>query len=222
MKLKTLIVTTVICGGFLVRPSIAQTNQLGSAYVSADLGAFISSRSGFSDTYNSNAGFAFGGGIGLPLSNHLYLRANASYFSKSGTPWWYTYSFQNGVTTLVSKTRDGSAKFTQWMVNGGLQYDFFLSNLNSFGVGAGVTYTNFSEKLRSANGLGSSDQSGQGVLGFYGGLSGERSFEGSPFAIFADAQYNYARHDVSSVIGNYGGLNLSIGLRYYFAQRSRE
>ena len=222
MKLKTLIVTTFICSGFLVRPSVAQTSQLGSASVSLDFGGFVSSRSGFSDTYGSNLGLALGGGVGLPLTNHLYLCGKATYFSKSGTPWWYTYGYQNGVWTIISKTREGSATFTQWIINGGLQYDFLLSKVYSLGVDGGVTYTNFSEKVESANGLGSSNESGRGILGFYGGVSGERSFEESPFAIFVDAQYNNARLDVASAIGNYGGINLSVGVRYYFGQRSKE
>ncbi len=218
MKLRTIIVAAFICGSIIARTSVAQTNQLGAAYVSAHLGAFVTSQSGFSDTYDSNLGFAFGAGVGLPLANQLYLCAKVSYFSKSGTPWWYTYG-QGGI---ISRERSGSAKFSQWIVNGGLQYDFFLSRVYSLGIGAGLTYTSFSEKLQESNGTGSVNETGKGFLGFYGGLSSERSFEGSPFAIFADAQYNYARQVITAAVGNYGGVNLSAGVRYYFGQRSKE
>lgn len=218
MNNKLFVAAAIMCSCVFAGRSSAQTAGLGTPYLSAHLGTFITSRSGFSNTYNSNVGFAYGAGVGLPLTSNLYLCGEATYFTKSGTPWWYTYNYQNGVSTIVSKERNGSATFTQWIIDGGLQYNFAISKRYSLGVGAGLTYTTFSEKTQSANGLGSADVTGQGALGFYGGLSGERRFEGSPFAIFADIQYNYARQSVVAAVGNYGGTNLSLGLRYYFKQ----
>lgn len=180
MKLKAFIATTLICGGFFVRPSTAQTNQLGPAYVSAGLGEFVTSQIGFTDNYNSRTGFVFSGGAGLLLPNRLCLCANATYFSMNGTAWEYDYGpvHPNQVPVLISKTSDGWTKFTQWIVNLGFRREFLLSKVYSLGLGLGGTYINFSKTMQSK--AGSYDESGQRVFGIYGGLSGERRLEGTP------------------------------------------
>lgn len=218
MKYKTIVIAAFMCCVLFASQSIAGTKRLVGPYLSAHLGAFISSRSDFASTYNSNTGLAFGVGAGLPFTSQLYLCARATYFSKSGTPWWYTYSFQNGTTTLVSKVRDGSAEFKQWIFNAGLRYNFPILTTYQLGVGAGVTVTMFSESDRSANGLGSSENSGEGALGYYGELDIQRRLRNTPLVVFGDVRYNLTRQTVLAAVGNYGGVDLSIGVRCIFQQ----
>ena len=202
-------------------PVISQTTELRSAFVSANLGGFVALREGFSKVYDSNIGFAFGAGLGLPLSTRMYLYGKATYFSKTGVPVIYTYTYQNGNLVSVTETRDGTASFKQWIINGGLQYNVFLSEEYALPINGGVTYTRISEEQRSSSGSVSSSTDGTGILGFFAGVGLERNFQDSPFSLFSEIQYNYSRRDILTQVGNYGGWNLTLGFRYYFEYRRR-
>lgn len=218
MKTKSFVLATIILIGFLVSPSMATTNQLksNSGYLSIHAGGFIISQSGFSNTYGSNLGPAFGVGLGLALTTHLFLCTKASYFTKQGTPLWVTYGFTNGKSTIISESRNGSANFREWILDGGMKYDFFISKPYNLGLEGGITVITFADRAQSANGQDSFQDNGEGAFGFYAGLSLERRFKRNPFAVFADAQYNYALKNVATAVGNYGGMSLSLGVRYYF------
>jgi hypothetical protein len=193
---------------------ISQTTDNPSAFISANLGGFITAYEGFSKVYDSNIGFAFGAGLGLPLTNRLYIYGKATYFAKKGVPVVSTYNFQNGNLVSITETKDGSASYKQWIFNGGLQYNLALSNEFNLGINGGITYTRITEEKKSSN--VSSSLNTSGVLGFFGGVGIEKKFQESPFAVFAESQYNYSRKDIIAAVGNYGGLNMSLGLRYFF------
>jgi hypothetical protein len=206
----------------LSHSSSSQTQEFKSPFVSGNLGCFVTSLKDFSKVYDSNIGFAFGGGVGLPLSSRTYLYGKATYFLKSGVPVIYTYSYQNGTIVSVTESRDGgTATFHQWIFNGGIHYNFFLSEEFTLGVDGGLTYAKISETMQSATATLSSTLDAAGALGFFAGLGLERNFSQSPFTVFAEAQYNYIRHDILTAVGNYGGANLTFGLRYYFKERRR-
>jgi hypothetical protein len=202
-------------------PAVSQTVEQRSAFVSANLGGFVALREDFSKVYDSNLGFAFGGGLGLPLSSRMYLYGKATYFFKTGVPVIYTYTYQDGNLVSITERRDGTASFKQWIINGGLQYNVFLSEDYTFPINGGITYTRISEEQRSSSGSLSSSIDGTGILGLFGGVGVERNFQDSPFSVFAETQYNYSRRDILTAVGNYGGWNLTLGVRYYFKDRRR-
>ncbi|MGE5379233.1 MAG: hypothetical protein ACM3KN_00195, partial [Candidatus Aminicenantes bacterium] len=120
----------------------SQSNIPAPFYLSLNAGGFITAHENFSKTYDSNFGLTFGGGIGLPLSSKMYLTGRAVYFSKSGVPTIYHYAYdQNG--ELVTQTKDGSAKYTQWFINGGLEYKVPLSESLTLYPMAGITYSKY-------------------------------------------------------------------------------
>jgi hypothetical protein len=198
---------------------LSQTAELRSAFVSANVGVFVTANANFSKVYDSKAGFVFGGGIGLPLSTRAYLYGKVTYFSKSGVPVIYTYTYQNGNLVSITETKGGTATFKQWIFNGGIQYNIFLSEDFTLGITGGIAYSRFSEEQRSPASSLTSTIDGTGVFGFFGGIGIEKNFQGSPFSVFAEAQYNYSRRDLVGVVGDYGGLNLDLGIRYYFKDR---
>lgn len=79
----------------------------------------------------------------------------------------------------------------------------------------------FSEEIRVNGSNTSSSVKGRGLLGIFVGVELEHRFAGGPFSIFGEAQYNLAWPIISSLIGNYGGANLTEGLRYYFKDSRR-
>jgi len=200
----------------------SQNENIKSPYLSVHSGVFLISIDNFDKTYNSQLGLVYGFGVGLPLSTKSYLYGKATLFTKSGTTIIQTYNFENGTPVLVSETRKGSAKFTQWIINGGYLYNFFLSRDWTLGINGGITYIRVSEEQKNKSGTIGSSVDGSGILGFYIGGVLEKNFDKSPFSLFIEPQFNFTRGDVLRYVGNYGGLNINIGARYYLKERRLE
>jgi hypothetical protein len=54
-------------------------------------------------------------------------------------------------------------------------------------------------------------------VGLFLGLGLEKRFQDGPIAILAEGQYNLTEGGLIAALGNCGGTNLSLGLRYYIA-----
>ena len=198
----------------------SQTTEPKSAFVSINTGGFITAHQDFTKVYSSSFGLTYGAGVGLPLSSRMHLYGKATYFSKTGVPVLYSNTYDStGAIIKSTETKDGTATFKQWIVNGGLQYDFPLSEDFTVAINGGATYSSIKENRSSLNGTVNGGINGSGILGYFGGLSLEKSFPDSPFAVFAESQYNFSRNDILNFIGNYGGTNLTVGIRYYFKGR---
>jgi hypothetical protein len=221
-KARQLLLFSLLFAGSLC----AQDSNQNSAFISANLGGFITAHEGFANTYDSKFGFAPEVSLGLPLSTRLYLFGKATYFAKTGVPLITTYSIDtSGTVTIISQRKEGTAKFHQWLFNLGLFYDIPLSENYLLAVEAGGTMTTFGENIEYHDYMGeltSEESGGGGFLGFFAGLSLERNFGDSPFSVFAEAQYNFSRSDPLSLIGKYGGTNLSLGAKYYFGDRRKK
>jgi len=200
----------------------AQSENLRSPFLSVHSGVFFTSVDNFDKTYDSQLGLVYGLGVGLPLSTRSYLYGKASLFSKSGTPVVQTYNFVNGTPVLVSEKREGSASYTQWIINGGFLYNFFLSPAWTLGLNGGITYSIVSEEQKNNSGTISLSIKGSGIFGFFIGGVLEKNFDKSSFSVFIEPQFNFMRSDILSNVGNYGGLNLNLGVRYYFKERRLE
>lgn len=219
MQKKYLILLIVIISSLTI---YAQNEKIKSAYLSIHLGMFLTSIENFDKTYDSQLGFVYGLGVGLPLSSRSYLYGKATLFSKSGIPVIQTYNFVNGMPVLVSETREGTASYTQWIINGGFLYNLFLSKDWTIGLNGGITYSIVSEEQKNNSGMISSSVVGSLIFGFFIGGVLEKNFDKSPFSIFIEPQFNFMRIDVLTYVGNFGGLNLNLGVRYYFKERSLE
>ncbi|MGE5353399.1 MAG: hypothetical protein ACM3P0_15050 [Acidobacteriota bacterium] len=201
----------------------SQSNIPAPFYVSLNAGGFITAHENFSKTYDSNLGFTFGGGIGLPLSSKMYLTGRGSYFSKSGVPILYHYKFdQDGRITSITQTKEGTAKYAQWFINGGLEYKIPLSESFTLYPMAGVTYSKYKEESKSPDGSLGSSIDASGVIGFYGGAGLERRLEVIPFIVFAEAYYNFMRQSLLGYTGNIGGASMNLGVRYYLRSKKTQ
>jgi hypothetical protein len=200
----------------------SQNENMRSPFLSVHSGVFLTSIDNFDKTYNSQLGLVYGLGVGLPLSTRSYIYGKATIFSKSGTPVIQTYNFGNGTPVLVSEIREGSATFTQWIINGGFLYNFFLSRDWTLGINGGITYIRVSEEQKINSGTMVSSVDGSGIFGFFIGGVLEKNFDKSPFSLFIEPQFNFSRSDVLRYVGNYGGVNINIGVRYYFKERRLE
>lgn len=164
--------------------------------------------------------------MGLPLSSGLYLYGKGTYFIKNGVPTITLYSIDSsGVVTILSRTKQGTAEFRQWIFNLGVLYDLSLSDSYLLGLSAGITLAAIHESITYKDFTGSmttSTASGIGQLGYFAGMSVERGFEKTPLSILAEAHYNISRSEVLTLVGNYGGASVALGVRYYFGDRRRK
>lgn len=211
----------LLCSAF-VATLLAQESNVKSAFISANLGGFIIAHNDFEKVYDSKFGFAPGISLGFPLSSKLYLLGKATYFSKSGVPVIATYSYDTTAGWVkTTERKEGTASFREWLINVGLHYNIFLTESYTLGIHGGAVFTFLSEE-QNTPASGSSTLEGSGMLGYFGGVSIERDFEDSPFTLFAETEYNLSRNDIKSFVGDYGGLNLTVGVRYYFKDRRKQ
>jgi hypothetical protein len=201
--------------------AVSQTAEPPSAFISANAGGFMSAKKDFDKAYHSPLGFAFGGAFGLPVSAQTFLYGKVTYFSKTGVPLIYTLSLQNGILAGTTTPGSGTAIFRQWIMNFGGLENVNLTKELSLGINGGLTYSMFSEEYRPSGSSPGSTSTGRGLLGIFAGVDLEDRFADSPISVFAEAQYDYAWPFISFVIGDYGGLNLTAGIRYYFKDSRR-
>jgi hypothetical protein len=201
----------------------SQTANSNKAFFSLDIGGTITAREDFDQVYSSKFGISYGAGFGIPLSSKLYIYGKATYFSKTGVPIFYTltYDTTSGEFVKTNERKEGSASYSQWFFNPGLQYNFILSDEYTFAINGGFTFTRTDEEQKGLDGS-TSIAKGSGLLGYFGGIALEKNFIDSPFSIFAEAQYNFSRQNILNVIGNYGGTNLALGIHYYFKDRRKQ
>jgi hypothetical protein len=197
--------------------AIAQQSNTRSVFIGVNAGLFNIERENFDKTYNSSAGFCPSLTIGIPVSTRSYLYGKVSYFSKSGTPSTFTYAYVDNTPGVTEEIKSGSADFSEWLFNAGFMYNFFLSEDFTLAVNGGLSFVNLNEEIKTSG--YSVKNNGGGFLGGFGGISLEKNFTGSHFSAVAEIQYNAAKENISSFMGNYGGLNASVGARYYFKER---
>jgi hypothetical protein len=191
------------------------------AFATLDLGVLNTDREHFSDTYNSSTGFVVGGGLGLQVSSSVAIVVKATYFHKSGVPLvrTYNYSILTGTTTLVSQKKEGTASYTQWLLNAGLQFALFDVSTFGFSANGGVLYSVVSEEQDASPDFSYSSD-GKGIYGYFLGLNVEGDIPELPISPFAEVQYNFTRSGIVQAPqpagGHFGGLNISLGAKYYF------
>lgn len=196
----------------------SQNTQSKSAFISIHSGLFSSAVQYFSKTYDSNSGFVYGIGIGLPVSSRSYIYSKATLFSKSGVPVIRSYIAPG----IYTETKEGNAEFSQWIINAGFLYHFFLGKGFLLGLNGGGTFTSISEEIKNKEGNVTSSTKGSGALGYYIGGELEKNFKNNAFAVFTEIQYNSCRNDLLILVTNYGGINYNFGVRYYFRSKRVE
>lgn len=214
--MKSLCVFVLIAACICTDITLAGNQPSKIQSVSLTAGAYLINLKDFDKVYDSKMIFIFGANVGIPISDNVGFYLKGNYLRKNGTPVVRTYVFDKGQIVGIKESREGSAKFSMLLFNFGLQYSFL--NIGQFKVAAngGMTYSKIYEVLKNIDGNEISRIKGGGIIGlFLGGMIG-REFKTKPFSVFSEIQYVFSRRDLVGLVGDYGGLNLNIGLRYYF------
>jgi hypothetical protein len=205
---------------FISTTIIAQVHlRNNSPFISGMAGASKVNLSG-NDGQNSFS-FAFGGsfGIPVPLMKNLFLYVRTSYTSQSNFQSFYSTSYLNSTVQLSETFTEVNSSFSQLILNGGLLYNFILSDEFVLGVNGGLTFMVINQEARLRTGRVISSIDNERIWGAFGGLIAEKRWEDSNFATFAEAQYNYAESDAFYRPDALSTMNYTFGVRYYFGGR---
>ncbi len=164
---------------------------------------------------------AFGGSIGIPvpLIKNLFLYARTSYISQSNFQSFYNTSYLNNIVQLSDEFVEVNSSFSQLILNGGLLYNFIVTNEFVLGVNGGLTFMVVNQEARLRTGRVISSVENENIWGAFGGLIAEKRWDDSNFSTFAEAQYNYAESDAVYRPGALSAMNYTFGVRYYLAGR---
>ncbi len=164
---------------------------------------------------------AFGGSIGIPvpLIKNLFLYARTSYISQSNFQSFYNTSYLNNIIQLSDEFVEVNSSFSQLILNGGLLYNFIVTNEFVLGVNGGLTFMVVNQEARLRTGRVISSVENENIWGAFAGLIAEKRWDESNFSTFAEAQYNYAESDAVYRPGALSAMNYTFGVRYYLAGR---
>ena len=175
-----------------------------------------------SDSRGQNGlSFVFGGSIGIPVPfvKNLFLYARTSYSSYSNFQSFYNTSYLNNVVQLSDEFVEVNSAFSQLILNGGLLYNFILSDEFVLGINGGLSFMVVNQEARLRTGTVISSIDNENIWAAFGGIIAEKRWDDSNFSTFAEAQYNYAESDAVYRPGALSAMNYTFGVRYYLAGR---
>ncbi|HEX9007538.1 MAG TPA: hypothetical protein VF889_09600, partial [Bacteroidota bacterium] len=110
--------------------------------------------------------------------------------------------------------------FSQLFVGAGAQHNVFLAEGYTLGFQGGVSLNRISQTLDVPSGIGLHTAANLALTrpGAFVGLVLERNFGVKPISVYLQPLYNYAPS--SAFGGNQGGGFMTVGLRYYFGERT--
>ncbi len=172
---------------------------------------------------NSNPGsdgtvaLSFGGSFGIPITTNLFIYTRASYSSKSNFQSFYNTDYLTSKFQLSDQFVEANSSFSQLLLNGGLLYNFYLSDEFTIGVNGGVTFSILNQEAVLIGGQVISSVNNEAIWGYFGGIILEKGLEDSNASIFAEAQYNYAVSDAPYRASALNAMNFAFGARYYLS-----
>lgn len=163
--------------------------------------------------------FAFGGSIGIPVPivKNLFLYARTSYTSQSNFQSFYNTSYLNNIVQLSDEFVEVNSSFSQLILNGGLLYNFIVTDEFVLGINGGLTFMVVNQEARLRTGRVISSVENENIWGAFGGIIAEKRWDDSNFSTFVEAQYNYAESDAVYRPGSLSAMNYTFGVRYYLA-----
>lgn len=169
----------------------------------------------------SGLSFVFGGSIGIPVPfvKNLFLYARTSYSSYSNFQSFYNTAYLNNVVQLSDEFVEVNSSFSQLILNGGLLYNFIVTDEFVLGINGGLTFMVVNQEARLRTGRVISSVDNENIWGAFGGVIAEKRWDDSNFSTFVEAQYNYAESDAVYRPGALSAMNYTFGVRYYLAGR---
>jgi hypothetical protein len=165
--------------------------------------------------------FVVGGSFGIPVPfiKNLFLYTRTSYTSQSNFQSFYNTSYLNYSVQFSDEFVEVNSSFSQLVLNGGLLYNFLVTDELVLGVNGGLTFMVVNQEARLRTGTVISSVDNENIWGAFGGIIAEKRWDDSNFSTFLEAQYNYAESDAVYRPGSLSAMNYTFGVRYYLAGR---
>jgi hypothetical protein len=165
--------------------------------------------------------FVVGGSFGIPVPfiKNLFLYTRTSYTSQSNFQSFYNTSYLNFSVQFSNEFIEVNSSFSQLVINGGLLYNFLLTDELVLGVNGGLTFMVINQEAKLRTGTVISNVDNENIWGAFGGIIAEKRWDDSNFSTFLEAQYNYAESDAVYRPGSLSAMNYTFGVRYYLAGR---
>jgi hypothetical protein len=216
--MKKLIILSILL--FTVGSSFGQLNKpkTNSVFISGLAGA---TKVSFSGNESQNPfSFAFGGSFGVPVPfvENLFFYARTSYTSQSNFQSLFNSSYLTNNVQLSEQFAEVNSSFSQLILNGGLLYNFIVTDDLVLGINGGLTFMIINQEARLRTGRVISAIDNERIWGAFGGVIAEKRWDDSNFSTFAEAQYNYAESDAFYRPGALSAMNYTFGVRYYFTE----
>ncbi len=193
----------------------AQSSQNNALYLSGNL---VVSNSSMQENYKDHSlHTAFGIGFGFPLFQNISFYGRVTYTSKPNFTAYDYLTYVDNDISIINQLTAANVTFSQFIFNAGLQYNFFISKSIKLGLSSGFTYSMVNQKISLQSGKTIENLDNEGLYGYFAGTSLEKTFEDSHVSIFGEAQYNFIRKDLVYYRSNFGGVNFTIGGKYYFS-----
>ena len=196
----------------------AQTFTKKSAFVSGIMGGARISNAG--DGGETPVAITFGGSFGFPITKNLFIYTRGAYTSKSNFQSYYNTSYITSQIQFSDQFVEVNSSFSQLLFNGGLLYNFYLSDEFTIGLSTGVTFSVVNQEAKLIGGHVISIIDNEAIWGYFGGVLLEKSWEDSDVTTFVEAQYNYAQSDAPYHASALNTMNFTFGVRYYLSNRS--
>jgi hypothetical protein len=165
--------------------------------------------------------FVVGGSFGIPVPfiKNLFLYTRTSYTSQSNFQSFYNTSYLNYSVQFSDEFIEVNSSFSQLVINGGLLYNFLVTDELVLGVNGGLTFMVINQEAKLRTGTVISSVDNENIWGAFGGIIAEKQWDDSNFSTFLEAQYNYAESDAVYRPGSLNAMNYTFGVRYYLAGR---
>ena len=215
MKIFTTLVLVLVA--LQVTELDAQRLHKKSAFISGLMGAaqINSSSSG----QESPVAFTFGGSFGFPITKNLYIYTRGAYSSKSNFQSYYNSSYLTSQFQLSDQFVEANSSFSQLLINGGLLYNFYLSDEFTIGISGGMTFSIVNQEAQLIGGHVISSIDNESIWGYFGGLMLEKGWKDSNVTTYAEAQYNFAQSNAPYHATALNAANFTFGVRYYMNRR---
>ena len=212
--------TTALIFFYLTVSILAQKNFLNnSPFIGGMAGAAKINLSG--NDGQTPLSFVVGGSFGIPVPfvKNLFLYARTSYTSQLNFQSYYNSSYLNYSAQLSNELVEVNSSFSQLILNGGLLYNFLVTDEFVLGVNGGLTLMVVNQEAKLKTGTVISSIDNENIWGAFGGLIGEKLWDDINFSTFVEIQYNYAHSDAEYKPEALSAMNYTFGVRYYLAGR---
>ena len=193
---------------------MAQSENHNSPYFSGSLS--ISNSAARVNYKDQSFHAALGAGFGFPIYKAISFYSKLTYASKPNFTAYDYLTYVDNDISIVNQLTAANVAFSQLIFNAGLQYGIQISRELRFGMSGGLTYSLVNQKVSLQTGKMIENLDNEGLYGYFAGASLEKTFEDSHVSVFGEAQYNFIRKDIVYYRSNFGGVNFTVGGKYYF------